>query len=41
MTKFRDLNLKLSNREKEVLRWSAEGKTASEIALFYLLVREP
>ncbi|NUG13402.1 LuxR family transcriptional regulator [Acinetobacter seifertii] len=30
---FRDLNLNLSNREKEVLRWSAEGKTASEIAL--------
>ncbi|MDA3558031.1 MULTISPECIES: LuxR family transcriptional regulator [Acinetobacter] len=27
------LNLKLSTREKEVLRWSAEGKTSSEIAL--------
>lgn len=30
---FAVLNLKLSSREKEVLRWSAEGKTASEIAL--------
>jgi LuxR family transcriptional regulator len=28
-----DLNLNLSKREKEVLRWSAEGKTSSEIAL--------
>lgn len=29
---FSQFNLYLTNREKEVLRWTAEGKTSSEIA---------
>ncbi len=29
---FSQFNLYLTNREKEVLRWTAEGKTSAEIA---------
>jgi LuxR family transcriptional regulator len=29
---FAQFNLYLTNREKEVLRWTAEGKTSAEIA---------
>ncbi len=31
-TEFAQFNLYLTNREKEVLRWTAEGKTSAEIA---------
>nr|WP_312822132.1 LuxR family transcriptional regulator AbaR [Acinetobacter oleivorans] len=31
-TEFSQFNLYLTNREKEVLRWTAEGKTSAEIA---------
>ncbi|WP_262964618.1 autoinducer binding domain-containing protein [Methylobacter psychrophilus] len=32
-----DLNIKLTEREKEVLRWTADGKTAGEIADILIL----